>query len=140
MSKLMFIESKSYSEDAEAATKIMFEMEKGETNRIVWLSNLNQIADSILCQVKESAKHVDELRERIQILESSVNSLTNCAFTLTDSVDKLDKSQKKMGLTLSDVLSLNTEDNEDADPVETPKKSNKRIKAASKQSEKTVEA
>lgn len=110
MSKTSFLESHTRKEDNQAATSIIFEIAKGDSNKIVWFSNLTQIVDEILLDIKKNTVSIEDLRSEISRLSGEVKNIYSCMFALTDGIDKLEKKLRKNHYKLGDILALLEDD------------------------------
>ena len=109
MTKTAYLDSHNHKEDNAAATSIIFEIEKGSANKIVWFSNLTAIVDHIQVEIRQNSKIIESLRHQILCFEKDVSNISGCLFDLKDSIEKLNRKLKKHQYKLVDVLDLEDE-------------------------------
>ena len=119
MSKTIYLDTNSYKDDKAAATSIVFEMEKGTSNKIVWFSNLNRMTEVTYSRIEEIARKIDAMESKIAAFESTINRVVEASFSLRDSIDKLDRKLdrklKKNHYTIGDIIQATKEKVEDVD-------------------------
>lgn len=136
MSKTMFIESNNRAADISAATQIIFEMEEGVSNKIIWQSNITKIVDAIYVGLDETLVKIDKLQKQIFAYQENFKNINDRIFELTDVVDKLEKKLRKNAFKIGDINQL-LEDLKD-DSMDDTEEAITPSKATSKQSKKYV--
>lgn len=132
----MLIESNNRVADVNAATQIIFEMERGITNKIVWQSNITKIVDAIYVGLDQTLVKIDKMQRQILSYQENLKNITDSVFALTDVIDKLEKKLRKNNFMIGDIANL-LEDLKD-DPLDDRNKSNSPAKATSKQPKKAI--
>ena len=132
----MFIESNNRAADISAATQIIFEMEEGVSNKIIWQSNITKIVDAIYVGLDETLVKIDKLQKQIFAYQENFKNINDRIFELTDVVDKLEKKLRKNAFKIGDINQL-LEDLKD-DSMDDTEEAITPSKATSKQSKKYV--
>lgn len=102
----MCIETHDHKEDIDAATRIIFEIQKSDANKIVWFSNLTAIVDLIQANIKQNSTEIGILAKKIICLEKNLNNIFDCLFDLKDITDKLEKKLRKNHFKIGDIKDL----------------------------------
>ena len=132
----MLIESENRTADISAATQIIFEMESGATNKIVWQSNITKIVDAIYVGLDATLTKIDKMQRQMLANQENFKNITDAVFSLTDVVDKLDAKLRKNNFKIGDIEKLFEECH--ANSVDNRNESDTSIKTTSKQPKKAV--
>lgn len=133
----MLIESENRAADISAATQIIFEMESGKTNKIVWQSNITKIVDAIYVGLDATLVKIDKMQRQMLANQENFKNITDAVFSLTDVVDKLDAKLRKNNFKIGDIEKLfeechanSVDDRNEADTQTkpTPKQPKKAVK------------
>jgi hypothetical protein len=136
MSKTMLIESDNRTADISAATQIIFEMESGKTNKIVWQSNITKIVDAIYVGLDETLVRMETMQMQMLANLQNTKNITDSVFQLTDAIEKLDAKLRKNNFKIGDIEKLFEECH--ANSVDNRNESDTSIKTTSKQPKKAV--
>ena len=136
MSKTMLIESDNRTADISAATQIIFEMESGKTNKIVWQSNITKIVDAIYVGLDETLVRMETMQMQMLANLQNTKNITDSVFQLTDAIEKLDAKLRKNNFKIGDIEKLFEECHTNS--VDNRNESDTSIKTTSKQPKKAV--
>jgi len=136
MSKTMLIESENRTADISAATQIIFEMESGATNKIVWQSNITKIVDAIYVGLDATLTKIDKMHRQMLANQENFKNITDAVFVMTDVVNKLEQKLRKNNFKIGDIEKLLEECH--ADSVEDRDEADTQTKPTPKQPKKTV--
>ena len=132
----MLIESDNRTADISAATQIIFEMESGKTNKIVWQSNITKIVDAIYVGLDETLVRMETMQMQMLANLQNTKNITDSVFQLTDAIEKLDAKLRKNNFKIGDIEKLFEECH--ANSVDNRNESDTSIKTTSKQPKKAV--
>jgi len=136
MSKTMLIESDNRTADISAATQIIFEMESGKTNKIVWQSNITKIVDAIYVGLDETLVRMETMQMQMLANLQNTKNITDSVFQLTDAIEKLDAKLRNNNFKIGDIEKLLEVCH--ADTLDDRDESDTSIKTTSKQPKKAV--
>jgi len=136
MSKTMLIESDNRTADISAATQIIFEMESGKTNKIVWQSNITKIVDAIFVGLDETLVRMETMQMQMLANLQNTKNITDSVFQLTDAIEKLDAKLRNNNFKIGDIEKLLEVCH--ADTLDDRDESDTSIKTTSKQPKKAV--